>query len=80
MTPAEIKAAMILKGISQTEIATELGRDRTEVSAVINGRRTTLYIRQAIARAIGKPLLEVFPDEKYREPYGRIVKRAGFKA
>ena len=80
MTPAEIKAAMLLKGISQTEIAEALDKGHARINEVINGRSSNKVVRAAIAKAIGKPIEKVFPDEKFRRPSGRIVRRAGFRA
>ncbi len=79
MTPAEIKAALLLRGISQAEIAEVIGCSRDLVSHVINGRRTTRRIREAVAKALGRDVEAIWPDEIYRRASGRIVKRAGFK-
>ena len=73
MKPEEIKAALIIKRVSQTEIARQAGCSRALVSAVINGDRTNRDIRIRIAKAIEKKTATVFPNERYREPYGRIV-------
>lgn len=79
MTEVEIKIELLKAGVSQSKIASDCGCSRQLVSAVIKHRRTTRRVREAVAKAIDKPLIEVFPDERFREPYGRIVKRAGFK-
>lgn len=80
MTPVEIKIELLKRGISQGEIAEAIDEDRGTVSGVVNGKRKTLRVRQYIAKALGKPLLKVFPEEAYRSPdSGRILKRAGFK-
>jgi len=79
LTPAEIKAMLLLRGISQTEIAEVAGVERSRVSEVINGRRTTRRIREAVAKALGKEVAAIWPDEIYRRPSGRIVRRAEFK-
>jgi len=72
MTPAEIKAVMLKRGITQTEIAAVLKKDASLVGKVINGKSTNLSIRTGVAVAINKPLMDVFPDEAYRRPSGRI--------
>ena len=72
MTPAKIKALMMLHGVSQAEIAEVTGKDRSRVNEVVNLRGSTFEIRKAVAESINKPLLEVFPDEQYRRPGGRI--------
>ncbi len=78
MTPAEIKAAMLKRGITQTEISIVLGKDASLVGKVINGKSTNLAIRQGVAEAIEKELTEVFPDEAYRRPSGRICKPSAY--
>jgi len=72
MTPAEIKAAMMVLGITQAEIALVIGRPRSRIGEVVNGNSANLQIRTAIAEAIGKPIMEIWPDEQYRRPSGRI--------
>jgi len=81
LTPLEIKIELLKAGTNQSRIAKGLGVSRQAVSLVVNqDTMYALHIRQAIADAIHKPLLEVFPDEQYRRPSGRIVKRSGFRA
>jgi len=72
MNPAEIKGSMLMKGVTQAEVAEVLGRDKSRVSDVVNGRSANLEIRTAIAEAIGKEITDVFPDEVHRRPSGRI--------
>jgi len=80
MSPLEIKVDILKHGFSQAGIASSIGVSRQEVWNVINGNRTTRRVRIVIAKAINKPLLEVFPSEAFREPYGRIMKRKGATA
>ena len=63
MTPREIRAELILRGINQRQIAAQLGVSESIISHVISGRRRSDRIRRAIARALGKPVHRVFPDE-----------------
>jgi len=72
MTPAEIKAAMMVLGITQAEIASVMGKPRSRIGEVVNGNSANLEIRTAVARAINKPITEIFPDEIHRRPSGRI--------
>jgi len=72
MKPVQIKAALLLNGVTQAEIAEVTGKERARVNEVINGRGANKDIRIAVANAIQKPLLDVFPDEKFRTPSGRI--------
>lgn len=46
-----IKSAMALAGITNASIARRIGCKKEQVSAVLNGRRATPYIRRAIAQA-----------------------------
>lgn len=61
MSPREIKAALTLAGIKPIQIARELKITPTTVSAVIARRSTSRRVFEAIAKAIGKPVDEVFP-------------------
>ena len=82
LTPAEIKAALLLRGVTQARIARECGCDRSVVANVIAGRRHTRRVREAIAAALGVPPESIWPDEAYRRPSGRIKKpdpRPGFR-
>lgn len=63
MTPREIRAELILRGINQRSIADQLGVSESAVSHVISGRKRSDRIRRAVARALGKPVHRVFPDE-----------------
>lgn len=72
MTPVKIKQIMLARGLSQSDIASDIKKDPSLVAKVINGKSTNLAIRQGVAAAIDKPLMEVFPDEAYRRASGRI--------
>lgn len=63
MKPNEIKAALVLNGITATSIAKTIGLPRPNVSETISGVRKTKRIRKAIANAIGMPVEEVFPEQ-----------------
>lgn len=54
MKPHEIKAALVLKQIKQSDIAKRLGVTRQTVNAVIAGRNKSKRVRRAIAKAIGR--------------------------
>mgnify|MGYP000896842406 CR=1 FL=1 len=60
MTPQEIKAHLILKGIKHCELAKELGVHKTAITLVINGNGKSKRIQEAIAKAINKPFNEVW--------------------
>ena len=67
MKPNEIRAGLIIKGITIASIANKLGIKPTNVSFVIAGTRTTPRIQAAVAKAIGKPVEEVFPATSNKE-------------
>lgn len=50
----KIKALMVLKGITQTDIAKHLGVSRCTVTCVVNGHGRSRRIQQAIADALGE--------------------------
>ena len=70
MNSRQIKAALILKGITQTSIAKELGVPVSLVCMVISGAEKTPRVRQAIAAAIGKPVRTIWPDFKLKKVVG----------
>jgi len=78
MKPSDIKAAMLKLGITQREIALVTNAPPTRISEAINGRITKLEYRQAVANAIERELIEVFPDEAYRRASGRICKPSAY--
>lgn len=61
------RAELIRRGVQVKTIAAELGIKAPSVSQVISGRRRTPRIQQAIAKAIGKPVEEVFPEPVTKE-------------
>lgn len=61
MTGNEIRAELIRRGIRVVGFARKIGYHHSTVSLVIDGKRSTPYIRQKIAQAIGKSEDEVFP-------------------
>lgn len=63
MSPREIRAELMLRGIKQQEIADSLGVSASHVSHVIDGKRTSERVQRAIAKAIGRPVHQVFPGE-----------------
>ncbi|WP_290890618.1 helix-turn-helix domain-containing protein [Arenimonas sp.] len=50
-------------GLSATALAPRLGVSRQHVCNVIHRRRRNSRIERAIARAIGRPVAEVFPKK-----------------
>ncbi|MDR5695958.1 MAG: helix-turn-helix transcriptional regulator [Armatimonadota bacterium] len=64
MRPEEIKARLILKGITQAEIARRLKVSRGAISQVISGRERNQRIRKAIARALGLKVSDIWPEDR----------------
>lgn len=64
MKPNEIKSELVLRKITATDLAKQIGVSRPFVSMTIAGDRKTRRIQEAIAKAIGKPIEEVFPESQ----------------
>lgn len=63
MHPADIKAELVKAGKSQSDIAAEQGVSQPMVSQVIQGKATSHPIASRIAKAIGKPVGEIWPGK-----------------
>jgi len=74
MNHTEIKIELLKNGTTQAKIASDLGCSRQLVNAVIQNNNSNRSVRVEVAKNIKQPLLKVFPDEAYREPFGRILK------
>ena len=59
--PRQRKAALVLAGIRQSDIARRVGVAQTHVSDVIHGRRRSRRVEAAIADALGRRVEDVFP-------------------
>ncbi|UCD85506.1 MAG: helix-turn-helix transcriptional regulator [Deltaproteobacteria bacterium] len=64
MSAKEIKKLLIDKDITQTELARRVGVSPAGLNQVINGKRKTRHIREAIARELGMEVSELFPETK----------------
>lgn len=64
MTRRERKAALVARGVSQAEIARAVPCSEAYVSDVIAGNRRSDRIEELVARAIGKPVEDVFPPRE----------------
>ena len=73
MTPLEIKIELLKKNISQSEIARQQNVSPMAISYVVNKKRSSKKLMEAIAKAIGKDPVFVFP-EYYFQPH---TKQAG---
>jgi transcriptional regulator with XRE-family HTH domain len=74
MTPLERQFALKSKGITQHQLATELGVSDISVSDVINGHRVSDRIMRKIAAAIGEDVRLVFPEYYLRAPKRKTSK------
>ena len=71
MKPLEIKIYLLRADVKQAEIAQFCKVSRTSITRVINGYSSSDRIQRAIAKAINRPVEDVFPER-----YGRKARRA----
>lgn len=57
-----VKGLLVLAGIKQIELARRLRVSRSFVSEVVAGKKRTVRIRRAIARALGVPVSVLWPS------------------
>lgn len=62
MHPAEIQAALKIRGYSQSDVARDCGIERTTVGAVVNGRSRSQRVEARIAAITGIPLEKLWPQ------------------
>ncbi len=79
MKPLDRQFALKRRGITQHQIALDLGVSDISVSDVINGRRVSDRIMRGIAAAIGEDVRLVFPEYYLRAPK-RKTSKAGLAA
>ena len=63
MTPQQIRASLILAGITGKKIAESVGMSPQAVSLAIYGKYKNPRIKKAIAEAVGRPYEDVWPDD-----------------
>lgn len=61
-TSREIRAQLVLLGITQLDIAKAEGLTQQAIGMAIQGARQGLKARKAVAKALGKPVEEIWPD------------------
>ena len=71
MHPADIKCLLEKRGITQQQIADELGICSINISRVIYGLANSERVRQAVCRAIERDPKEVFAEYYNRPPFRR---------
>lgn len=79
MTSKEIKIELFRWDVKQTELAKKIGITQGFLNQVISRFRRTHWIRKEIARAIGKPYKEVWPEE-FENNNQKPMNHAGFRA
>lgn len=60
----QIIAELVARGVTQAKIANMLKVFLLTVSQFISGTRKSTRIREAIALVLGKPVSELWPDNK----------------
>jgi lambda repressor-like predicted transcriptional regulator len=75
MTPLEIKIELLKAGISIRQLARKEGVSHTAMSYTIHGVNKGLRLREAVARALGKSVEEIWPPES--NAIGGHCKRMG---
>jgi len=58
------KSLMVLKGVTNQDIARTERVSETWVSLVLTGKAGSKRIRAAIARAVGEPVKKLWPNDK----------------
>ena len=66
MKPLDIRIELMRAGVRQIDIAHKAKVSTASVAGVISGKTTSDRLQRLIAKAIGKPAAEVFPER-----YGR---------
>lgn len=65
LDPRQRKAALVLRGVSQADIARRAGVTATHVSDVLHGRRRSPRVERAIAEALGRAIEDLFPEPQH---------------
>jgi transcriptional regulator with XRE-family HTH domain len=74
MTPLKLQYALKEKGITQHQVAVDLGVSDVAVSDVILGHMVSDRIMRAIAAALGEDHRAVFPEYYFRPPKRKTSK------
>lgn len=61
MSPNEIHAELIRRGVTQASIARSIGRSPKTVNVVIHGHARSRMIAEHVASILGRPFHAVFP-------------------
>lgn len=67
VTEIEIKKALLDARVKQIDVARKLHLSRQFVNNVIKGQRPTKRVREAIAKAVGKRVDELWPPGPFQK-------------
>ncbi len=67
MTPLDIKIELMRSNITQAEIARRCKVSRSQVHRVVHNQCVSDPVRRIVAQAIGKPVVDVWPEYYRRE-------------
>ncbi len=76
MTPGKIQGKLKDRGVTQKDIANELGIAEINISRVIHRKTVSYRIMRAVAEKIGKEPWDVFPEYYLRAPKRKTSKTA----
>lgn len=62
--PTPLRLAIVHSGRTQRDVAGEAGISEGHLSRIVNGLHTDDATQEAIARAIGKTVAELWPNER----------------
>jgi transcriptional regulator with XRE-family HTH domain len=63
-----VKVEILKRDLTQKELARRLGVSLPQISMVVNGKRTTRWIQQAIAEELGMDVEDLFSAETKLSP------------
>jgi lambda repressor-like predicted transcriptional regulator len=66
-----VKIALLKSDLNQTQLAARLNLSLSQVNMVVNGRRKTKWIQNAIATALGMQSEVLFPSRDEKRPSRR---------
>ena len=64
MSPTKIKILLLRAGLKQTDLAREYGCTHVMVHRVVTGKGRSRGIQRLIARKLGIPVKELFPEPR----------------
>lgn len=71
LDPLKVKVLQIQKGVSGADLARKLGVHPVVISSHINGKSRNPKIQEAIAKALGVPLVDIAIESPKRRMPGR---------